>query len=404
MSVAKHTATEDKYYVFDSPGVKQRSLHVVDADYGVFESQQKRKTTRISLSPKKFMNKFKTSFTQEMVKLPDSDDFSLRAEPEVVNLRESRDNNVSPYAQQSVFRKSALSQTPKNGVDLFPDSGSDTDSVLSSVDIEPVYSKKYYSSQSNSNYRQSKLDPHQDSSRSVPRYSTKYKEEQRQNSIELRQHDLHRTKLEMEYEKIKLRAARYQAERDAMRIRLKRKEVAENLREYEYYCVNGITHRKPNNSNAKHPYQIPFLSEESLPAYEKTNVGVRFTKQQHTLPQIPNETFSRISQKMPPALLDFLEAYADYLPTTEVVREFHKGVLAWISSLPLVSLIYPVLLTLGVLIPQNSTRPWSVRALFVGLLDIVVLFTSVWTLVNIVRFVWNFITCIYSVGRFLRVI
>jgi hypothetical protein len=398
-------AQQHQYYTFNAPNRIQRSLHVIDADYGVFESRQKSKNN-ILLSPKKLMKKLKVSKTNnvERISLSSSDDLNLRPEPELIDsgIYKSRYNN-SPYKLDNKFSNYDSDYDSDDTNSLFS-------TLSSSSEIESMpQSRGYYKSQnripvlaeSSLQKNTSSKVAHKSNSRPKSKLMASKK------GIPIESDNVHKCQIEMEYDKMKLRAARYQAERDAIRIKMQKKEVANKLREYEYYCVNGIDHNRldPNIvSSNDNKLQIPYFQRKSLLLDQSWKKKSKGKNQLETFKTLENDIICKISQLLPTEVLLAIDPYTEYIPSTDTVRMFHKEVYSWINSIPVVSMLGIIIKLLGLLIPKKSARSWSVRAIIVGIVDLLILSLGGWMIYTIFWTVYRFLNTFYLLARMLRII
>lgn len=435
-----HTSNEndDKYFTFANPTV-QHSLHVVDADYGAFESQLPRgRTNNLKLRTPKFLKRFKDKSLfdeREKVILDNEDDLKLRAEPEIANINYISDKrsikskfvpipNLTPESEDD--------DLSDNDVLSISTSGSSSNNINDAKIYQPLpilENQKYDRSQNekkNSNLK-NESSPSSSSSSSFKKENkslNSYKKFKKNsnNSItpslqsKLQIDENYKSKIELEYEKLKFKAARYQTERDMLKVKIQHQKMAFKLREYEYFCVNGIDHKSiENDSNLNTTYKSNienyqtgnnvFLQSQSQS--QQRQKGLKNTNNQTSKSRNSNmmETnfFDKLSTNMPPEVVEYFQYYADYVPSIKTIREFHQAVLEWVYTIPFLSIIYPILKLLGIIIPKNSKRTWSFRALLVGFLDSIILLLTGWIVYNFIKFTVTFIISFLKVARLLGI-
>lgn len=279
ISGSSSTKSTDQYYTFLNPEVK-RSLHVIDADYGVFESKKKpKKVFNLKAPNLNFMKKEKESYYNSNYKdnmsatllgLGDgSGDYeNLRAEPELVDTYMNR-------PRRSIMRPTNPARIPyrvveDSDIEMNNSSTSDVDSKADYSEAPSIYNYQPERQQSFAPPKIPQLDSQQTkrtiksatsspTKNSIVKTLTKIAKssmtptpatpaptlrntlmDEKQENLDLIKN--YKSKIEEEYEIAQLRAAKYRAERDKMRVKLKNQQMAQKLREYEFYCVNGIDH------------------------------------------------------------------------------------------------------------------------------------------------------------------
>ncbi|GAV30067.1 hypothetical protein PMKS-003573 [Pichia membranifaciens] len=330
---------EEKYFTYANPEIN-RSLHVVDADYGVFESNQRKRMGNFRLKTHNFIKRFKEKEPSNYVVLDDDeDDLRLRPEPELVRSSTYDRSQTGPSLQFEAAQKR----------DVF------------------------------------------------------------QQKAELP--SVQKSKVEAQYDALKLKAAKYKAERNMQRTKLENHKMALKLREYEYYCVNGIDHQQleldsGNDTGRKLEYGRGYLNTEYRQRRKESKKKAPFfrTTASSKSSRLQPNFLDQLSRNLPPEAAMFIEYYGDLIPSTGTIREFHKAVLGWVYTVPLLSLVYPVLYILGTFIPRHSKRSWSVRALFVGFLDLCILLVTGWAIYNIFNYSFFVVSKLFQVVRFLRII
>lgn len=436
--------SEDQYYVFHAPDDTRRSLHVIDADYGVFESSDKQKKKNILLSPKNLIKKLKVSNTinNDFTALPNGG-LNLRAEPELIDSIIPRNKtllNSTSRNRRSQINSKKYYNVDSGSEDEYDDdfndnvscrtssSGSLTSASSSEIGKRDKF-EKYYKSQ----YKIPSLaDSNQlkSSKNSSPKSSKLNKlnilRSSKMDALVVhntnpdctRDNDdyiIQKSRVELEYEMMKMKVARYQAERDAMKIKMKRKEISNKLRDYEYYCVNGITHKRKlkqlqegNNSNSNSPYyQIEYPQNTNSPSNSSSKYKSRRQiqqKSQRSSTIADNDFFGKISQLLPDEVLKTLEPYEPFIPTLKQVQKFHNETFSWLKCIPIISILSLLVGILGLFIPKNSTRPWSVRALIVAFLDLAILATAGFSIYLSTLYIYRFFNAFYFMARLLRIV
>lgn len=389
--------TEEQYYRFRT-SVKPHSLHVVDADHGVFESKNQPRRRKFKLGTSRFLKKFTTPRSLESITLENSSELNLRPEPELVSILSSRRNN---------FNEPPINVVDNSDVSSFSDNG------FFDEDIERISINQ--SGMSNSYQKSnSKYDRSQNSKSLLSQFQEFKNDNSPTEYINLTNMNGgsldtgYKSKLELEYEEMKSKAARYKMERDMMRLKNENAKTAQKLREYEYYCINGINRNNIGTDN--------FMAKDSLPrqVYAVSQLPITKrrrlqTKTSKTIPHLPSsgindDFFNRLSKNLPDEIVSTLNYYGDYIPSTNTIREFHKAVLIWVSSIPFISIIYPILYLVGQAIPKHSNRSWSIRALTVGILDMIVLIISGWSVYQCLSWTMLIIARIIQISRFFKII
>lgn len=420
MSINSYISQNDEqYFTYETHNRNNRELHVIDADHGIFESKIRKEH---SFSPKNLINKLKNNNNRKknpnLSFLVESDDFKLRAEPELVDSYNSRNNS----RHRNSMRQDS-DPTPAYSSDN-PSESDEYDRVIPEIDDPPTVNEN-----SNSRYYLSqKAQPGEPTSKVYGKsMSTKKRfvlngkrtlaasgmiphlSEDGNPSMNALGQPLGKSQLEIEYEKMKIKAARYQAERDALHIKMKKREMAEKMRDYEYYCVNGISHkqllRKLKTDEGPVYFQQPQIQEISTFSTTRRKTRSLEGKQnQNQMPFVRVELFDKLADAIPPSFIELVDFYAKYIPSIQSVSQFHKAVLIWISTMPIISLIYPVLLTLGLIIPKKSRRTWSLRSLLVAALDLIILFIYGCGVYKSVCWLYHVFNGFYKMGRFFGVI
>lgn len=411
---------QQQYYTFTNPKL-QHSLHVIDADHGVFDSPTHRKKT-INFkfrTPKIFKkikenqnfndnndNKYgKNNLEDQIILSSFNDNFKLRPEPELVdshiniysnNDKRNRNNNEKFIPTNTIYSNKEY----RHSIPLLDDSD-ESDYSYNSFDTDYEPPNDEYSTFKKSNIisnNKIETDNYFKKSKNIHKSAINYN---------------HKSKIEQEYEKIKLKAARYQAERDMLKIKLQHKQMATKLRDYEYYCINGINHGELlndniNNENFNKSYitQQQLLQQRQLLKLHKNSRLINKSKKSSSSNNSIGETnfFDKLSTNLPPEISSFLERYSDHIPSVQTIREFHNSVLSWILTIPFLSLLYPVLCFLGVLIPKKTKRNWSFRALIIGFLDLSILLITGWIVYNFLRFLVGFLSSFVKVAKFLGIL
>lgn len=377
MSVASSIrGGETQYYTFQTERQRQK-INVIDADHGIFESKSKKH----ALSPRKLMQKLKSNSSNknnnDSVILRKNEDFDLRAEPELADV---------------YWRHSTRSEMEY-----------DSDSSVSEDDSVIMYEVSESKTRTNtpSFWKSSKKDK-TGMVQSLKQSAPTARSLKDQATTDRKSH------LELEYEKMKIKAIRYQAERDALHIKLKKREMAQKMRDYEYYCVNGINRNIAAESIGMiegNTYQ-PRISE--FQEFQRTNESPRYVRvsdrsQKNKIRKREDfrkiDIFDKLSGMLPPAVIQMFEVYGNYIPSTKTVEEFHRAVLIWISSMPLINFVYPLLLALTIFIPKNSKRSWSILSIMVAFLDLVILFVYGCGIYKATCIVYRLISTFYRLGN-----
>lgn len=382
---------EEKYFTYANPEIN-RSLHVVDADYGVFESNQRKRMGNFRLKTHNFIKRFKEKEPSNYVVLDDDeDDLRLRPEPELVrsHINQVRFNNIPTRKSKHIFPY-MLPTLDSDSDDYSSSSSSDSESVL------------LPSTKRSSTYDRSQTGP-------SLQFEAAQKRDIFQQKAELP--SVQKSKVEAQYDALKLKAAKYKAERNMQRTKLENHKMALKLREYEYYCVNGIDHQQleldsGNDTGRKLEYGRGYLNTEYRQRRKESKKKAPFfrTTASSKSSRLQPNFLDQLSRNLPPEAAMFIEYYGDLIPSTGTIREFHKAVLGWVYTVPLLSLVYPVLYILGTFIPRHSKRSWSVRALFVGFLDLCILLVTGWAIYNIFNYSFFVVSKLFQVVRFLRII
>lgn len=379
---------KEKYFTFANPEIN-RSLHVVDADYGVFESNKRKRMGNLRMKTHNLIKKFKEKEPSNYVVLDDDEgDLRLRPEPELVrsHINQPRFNNIP--ARKSKHTPSYMLPTL--------DSDSDDYSLSSSSDSESVLPS---SAKRSSDYDISQIKP------SLQFSAQKRNLFQRQAELPTMQ----KSKVEAQYDALKLKAAKYRAERNMQRAKLENHKMALKLREYEYYCVNGIDHQQVNLDSGNDrmlEYGRDHLNIDYRQRRKESKKRAPFfrTTASSKHARVQPSFLDQLSRNLPPEAAMFIEYYGDMIPSTTTIREFHSAVLGWVYTVPLLSLVYPLLYISGTFIPRQTKRSWSFRALFVGFLDLCILLVTGWAIYNIFSYSAIFVSKLFQVVRFLRII
>lgn len=387
---------EEKYFTFANPKIN-RSLHVIDADYGVFDSDRQSKNKNFRMRTPRFIRKFTEKEPDDVnncVILDDDDDLKLRPEPELVASHTSpaRFNNTT------VMSRNLSSSRLPSGYELDSDDG-----YSSSSDLECA---EYRSSKPKSKYDRSHTGEGIKSLSSQLLKGLRKESAQPAQIGEVPLEANHKSRIEMKYDLLKLRAAKYKAERNMERTKLENHKMASKLRDYEYYCVNGIDHRtieldsENRNEYGRKIFRLEYPQRQS----RRISASRSIKSSTFTQPPLQSNYFDTLSQNLSPEVAMFFNYYGEFVPSTASIREFHQAVLAWIYSVPFLSLIYPVLYMMGTMIPKHSTRSWSARALTVGFLDLCILLTTGWAIYNLLVYAVFFISQALRVAHFFRII
>ncbi|TID13874.1 hypothetical protein CANINC_004821 [Pichia inconspicua] len=370
MLESRSKSDEEAQYFTYKTGKGPQELNVIDADHGIFESKSKKKH---ALNPRNLMQKLKNNNNSKDTDplIISNDDFHLRAEPELADSywKTSRhtkteyasDSSISDDESVVMYERKQTSEKP-----IFVKSSKKRSTVM-------LLSSKYTK----------KVQPRKHSGSSGKPY------------------------LEMEYEKMKIKASRYQAERDALFIKLKKKEFIQNMRDYEYHCVNGIDRGITTNGLTE---MIDY--EDNGYSQSKFNDDYRYGNRNNKSQKVQNgktqlgryDVFDKLSDVMPPAFIQMFEVYAEYIPSTKTVLEFHKAVLIWIRSMPIINFVYPLLLALGIFIPKNSKRSWSFLSIMVAILDLLILFIYGCGVYKVASIIYRLANTFYRLSSFFGLI
>lgn len=360
---------EEKYYTFRTPGETRHKLHVVDPDYGLFDRNAHK--TGFGFNTKKFMRKIRGRKSTEDFQI--SNEFQLRAEPEIY------DSGIQE-----------LSVSPER---LFPDlpidsesSESDTESI---AECESVFSGQAISnsligSKSRSISRNSGMSQ----KKTALTFSDILCRPKKTSPIQ------YKTKIEMEYEKLKIKAARHKAEKEALKCKLLRKEMASKMRDYEYYCINRIEHRhqhQPHNRKQGRP-----VIQDSLPIAPSCYFPNKTLKGSRGSIRHP---LSQLCDKLPSDISEALRYSASMTPTTRAVEDFHRYVEIWVSGLPLVNVIWPVLHLIGAFIPRGDPNSRSLVSLVVAFIDLLILYMTGLATYYFTYYAYKAITSLLYIGK-----
>lgn len=412
-----------QYYTFDTEdnSAARSGLHVIDADHGVFDSVNTRKRHHL-FSPKNVINRFKSNTEQKVQLYSDTEDLSLRAEPELIDISQS----MTPRSRYRNTRAPRMPSIPDSSLQysLSSDDESDRDSISLQKDHLVTHASISKSNLQCDVSQKSILNPFKSnkkmSGRQLEKFTQQTSTPQATDMI-----TMHKTKVELEYEKMKIKAEKYRAERDAMYAKAKLKALSNNLREYEYFCVNGIERDTRGRQIEDDGYdsdsqyggykkqQQPLLYPSPLQKskLKKSNASSRSSNkrlkqsqnQQYDPPNMLPNLLSRLSSNMPPELAQAFNYYSEYLPSNGTAREFHNVMLSWVYTLPFLSLLYPILYTLRLAIPKDDDG-WSLRALGVMIIDLFALLLYGWVSYGVLSWLIMFVTTFMKLARLFRII
>ena len=406
------STSNEQYYVFQTPERRRGSLHVIDAEHGVFEQSPPSRSGLNIFKPKNVIRKLKNGNGKKsngnFLVLSENEEGGLRAEPELVES--VRYNNKSNNSSRNGNIPDLFNSNSTNSTTIIDDSTSDSDEFIEPYSIRQENETEIISKEKKSRNPLKSLSSSSSSKKKSKHTKSLVVSEQVTTSLKDASFD-HKSRIEIEYEKAKLKAERYRNQRDYQILKNEREKFVQNLKEYEYYKVNGL--HNPSLNSDQNNYQSQQNQLKYNNSYMENSIQPKTTKKKSrrsksTYKEIiytqEPDFFSNLYDTSPSLLQEFYLWLEEYVPSNQTAREFNNSTQKFLYNIPAVGFISFFIYLLGRFIPQQSRRKWSVRALVVCLINSLLLFIIGRLIFKFVSSAYSIYSACYNILKFFRLI